>query len=237
MQHTRNSPRILIIAGPNGAGKTTFATEYVIAENEFPRFVNADLIASSLNPFDPTVAAFKAGRLMIETMEELTERGNSFALETTLSGRGYRQWIPSWQKAGYRVAIVFLCLRSSALAINCVAGRVRGGGHHVPDSVVRRRYVKGWQNFVGTYRDLVDEWTVYDTSDTVPVVNSKSDEDSDLVKAGEQEGSERERGIEGALTAMYRAATVAHRRAAVRGDKVAIWQDGEIVWIDPIVDE
>ena len=230
MRHTRNSPRILIIAGPNGAGKTTFATEYVIAENEFPRFVNADLIASSLNPFEPSVAAFKAGRLMIETMEELTERGNSFALETTLSGRGYRQWIPSWQKAGYRVAIVFLYLRSSALAIDRVAGRVRGGGHHVPDTVVRRRHVKGWENFIGVYRDLADGWTVYDTSYAVPVVNSASEVESEF-----EEVEERKHEVERTRNAMYRAARVAHRRAAVRGDKVAIWQDGKVVWIDPMI--
>lgn len=42
--------------------------------------------------------------------------------------------------------------------------------------------------------------------------------------------------IEGALAAMRRAAKSAHRRAADRGDKIAIWQDGKVVWIDPIVD-
>ena len=233
MQRKRQSPRILIIAGPNGAGKTTFATEYLIADEKYLRFINADLIASCLNPLEPSAAAFKAGRLMIETMEELTERGDSFAFETTLSGRVYRQWIPSWQQAGYRVTIDFLYLQSSSLAIKRVAGRVRGGGHHVPDSVVRRRYVKGWQDFVGVYRDLVDDWTVYDTSDTVPVVNSESKRESELGEIEVWGRAERAREVEGALTALNRAATVAHQRAAVRGDKVAIWKDGNVVWIDP----
>ena len=42
---------------------------------------------------------------------------------------------------------------------------------------------------------------------------------------------------EGALAAMRRAAKVAHKRAAARGDKIAISQDGKVVWIDPIVDQ
>ena len=233
MQRKRKSPRILIIAGPNGAGKTTFATEYLIAEGQYPRFVNADLIASGLNPLEPSAVAFKAGRLMIETMGELTERGDSFAFETTLSGRVYRQWIPSWRQAGYRVTICFLRLKSSSLAIHRVAGRVRGGGHHVPDSVVRRRHAKGWQNFVGEYRDVVDEWTVYDTSGANPIVHSSSSDKSESNNTDGLDEAEREQELDRASVALCSAAKVAHQRAAVRGDKVAIWKNGKVVWIEP----
>jgi predicted ABC-type ATPase len=44
--------RILILAGLNGAGKTTFAREYLVGEGGVPAFVNADLIAAGLSPFD-----------------------------------------------------------------------------------------------------------------------------------------------------------------------------------------
>ncbi|MCY4094291.1 MAG: hypothetical protein OXG05_04110 [Gammaproteobacteria bacterium] len=40
-----------------------------------------------------------------------------------------------------------------------------------------------------------------------------------------------------ALAAMHRAAKVAHRRAAERGDKIAISRNRKVVWIDPIVDD
>ena len=62
--------RIVIIAGPNGAGKTTFAREFLPTDAELPNFVNADLIAAGLSPFAPAVAAFKAGRIMLETIAE-----------------------------------------------------------------------------------------------------------------------------------------------------------------------
>ena len=54
-------PKIVIIAGPNGAGKTTFAREFLPYEAHCPVFVNADLIAAGLAPFDPASASIRAG--------------------------------------------------------------------------------------------------------------------------------------------------------------------------------
>ena len=58
--------KVVIIAGPNGAGKTTFAREFLPREAGLPTFINADLIAAGLSPFDPDAAAFRAGRLLDE---------------------------------------------------------------------------------------------------------------------------------------------------------------------------
>jgi predicted ABC-type ATPase len=55
--------RILIIAGPNGAGKTTFAREYLPHEGGYKVFINADLIAAGLSPFDPDSQAIRAAGL------------------------------------------------------------------------------------------------------------------------------------------------------------------------------
>jgi len=38
--------KIIIIAGPNGAGKTAFARDFLPAEAQTLRFINADLIAA-----------------------------------------------------------------------------------------------------------------------------------------------------------------------------------------------
>lgn len=58
--------KVIIIAGPNGAGKTTFAREFLPNEAGCPVFVNADLIAAGLAPFEPETAAVQAGRLMLQ---------------------------------------------------------------------------------------------------------------------------------------------------------------------------
>ncbi|MCB1822303.1 MAG: Zeta toxin family protein, partial [Candidatus Competibacteraceae bacterium] len=78
--------KIVIIAGPNGAGKTTFAREFLPFEAGCPIFINADLIAAGLSPFQPEAAAFRAGRLMLEEIAIHIAANKSFAFETTLSG-------------------------------------------------------------------------------------------------------------------------------------------------------
>lgn len=89
--------RIIIVAGPNGAGKTTFAREYLLKEAHCPDFVNVDLIAAGLSPFDPDRAAIRAGRIMLSEIERRVRKGESFAFETTLSGHVYARLIPTWR--------------------------------------------------------------------------------------------------------------------------------------------
>jgi len=80
-------PKIIIIAGPNGAGKTTFAREFLPHEADCPVFVNADLIAAGLSPFAPERAAIQTGRLTLEAIAQHVVQRESFAFETTLSGK------------------------------------------------------------------------------------------------------------------------------------------------------
>ena len=162
--------RVIIIAGPNGAGKTTFARVFLPAEANLPRFINADLIAAGLAPFAPETAAIRAGRLMLEEIWTCERRGESFAFETTLSGLSYLKHIARWRAQGYRVSLFFLSLPDVETAIARVAARVRQGWHNVPVEVIRRRFDAGLRNLQARYRHVVDDWTVYDNSDTEPVV-------------------------------------------------------------------
>src|SRR6185436_13310803 len=95
--------RIIIVAGPNGAGKTTFAREYLLKEAHCPDFVNVDLIAAGLSPFDPARAAIRAGRIMLAEIQRRIRKGESFAFETTLSGHMYARLIPEWRSVDYQV--------------------------------------------------------------------------------------------------------------------------------------
>lgn len=162
--------RIVIVAGPNGAGKTTFAREFLPQEADCPTFVNADLIADGLSPFDPARVAIRSGRIMLQLIREHAERGETFAFETTLAGRNYARSIRRWRAAGYRVTLVFLSLPSPEMALSRVAERVLQGGHGVPEDVVRRRFIAGRENFETLYKPLVDEWLHYDNSGPEPVL-------------------------------------------------------------------
>lgn len=90
----RGGKKVIIIAGPNGAGKTTFAQAFLPGEAACPNFINADFIAAGLSPFQPGRAAFRVGRLMLEEIKRHASKGDSFAFETTLSGRNYATMIP-----------------------------------------------------------------------------------------------------------------------------------------------
>jgi len=162
--------RVIIIAGPNGSGKTTFAREFLPNEAGCPIFVNADLIAAGLAPFAPESAALQAGRLMLQELERHFVARESFAFETTLSGRGYVQHIERWQAAGYRVKLIFLKLNTVETAIERVAQRVRQGGHDIPEAIIRRRFVSGLLNFEQLYAPKVDVWALYDNTGVRPLL-------------------------------------------------------------------
>ena len=156
--------KIVIIAGPNGAGKTTFAREFLPNEAHCPVFINADLIAAGFSPFAPEAAAIKAGRLMLKTIDEHIAKGESFAMETTLSGLGYARSIPAWREAGYQIKLIFLELPDAQTAIDRVAARVSQGGHHISEDVISRRFKAGLENFLTVYKPLVDVWLHFDNS-------------------------------------------------------------------------
>ncbi len=157
---------LYIIAGPNGSGKTTFAKRFL--PKYCTHFINADLIAQGLSPFSPTVAAMKAGRLVLKEIEEKSTQGISFAFETTLSGKTYLLLLNKLKNKGYRIHLFFLWIPSSALALERIKDRVASGGHSVPAVDVRRRFRRSIENFLKVYEPMLDTWMLYDNSESEP---------------------------------------------------------------------
>jgi len=161
------SKKIIIIAGPNGAGKTTFAKNFLPQEAHTFRFINADLIAAGLAPFNPETASFKAARLMLHEIDECTKSNESFSFETTLSGIHYLQRIQTWRNLGYTVKLWFISLSSPDLAISRVAERVAQGGHNIPTDVICRRFDAGLKN-LPLYKEAVNSWVILNGDKTPP---------------------------------------------------------------------
>ena len=158
-------PNIYIIAGSNGAGKTTLANTLLPEFLACSEFVNADLIAAGLSPFNPDSMAMQAGRLMLDRIHNLTKAKKDFAFETTLATRSYAPYINKWRDDGYAVHLIFLWVENVDISIARVAYRVKMGGHFIPENVIRRRYERGINNFLNIYKELVTSWEIYDNSD------------------------------------------------------------------------
>jgi predicted ABC-type ATPase len=125
-------PRVFVIAGPNGAGKTTASTGLLPELLGCHEFVNADAIARALSPFNPERVVWRAGRLMLEVIHQLADSGENFAFETTLASRSLVPFLRKCQGKGYEVSLIFLWLRSAALAERRVAARVQSGSQSSP---------------------------------------------------------------------------------------------------------
>ena len=159
--------KVIIIAGPNGAGKTTFARNFLPKEAQTYQFINADLIAAGLSPFNPDLAAFKAGRIMLSEIEAVSLSGHNFAFETTLSGVHYLTQIKRWQNLGYTVKLWFIKLSTPELAIERVKSRVKQGGHDIPHETILRRFTSGLKN-IEKFKLIVDSWVIFDGDVDIP---------------------------------------------------------------------
>jgi predicted ABC-type ATPase len=164
----RKSSNCYIIAGPNGAGKTTFATEFLPLYANCRNFINADLIARGLSPFDPDAGMLRAGRTVLERIAEFTKARTDFAFETTLSGRTYVTLLRGVKRAGFQLHMFYLWIPSPDLALLRIRDRVEGGGHNVPERDVRRRFSRTLGNLFTLYRPLLDTLHCFDNSSQTP---------------------------------------------------------------------
>ena len=165
MSAAHTTPLVVVVARANGGGKSPSAPSLLRDAFAVSEFINADTIAADLSAFRPASVAVAAGRIMLERMRRLAAIRENFAFETTLAGRTLSPWLTVLQRHGYHIHLVFLWLKSTELAANRVAERVRVGGHDVPAEVVRRRYAAGLQNLFQLYMPLVDSWQLFDNSE------------------------------------------------------------------------
>jgi predicted ABC-type ATPase len=167
-------PNLYIIAGCNGAGKTTSALTILPEILSCREFVNADAIAVGLSPFEPESVAIEAGKLMLGRIDNLMKINADFAIETTLSSKGYKSLIQRAKEKNYKVTLLFFWLNSSELAIKRVSSRVAKGGHNIPIETIKRRYIRGIQNFMSVYKQEVDNWLLLDNSESESTIIADS---------------------------------------------------------------
>jgi predicted ABC-type ATPase len=105
---------------------------------------------------------------VLERIAEFTEARTDFAFETTLSGRAYLPLLRRVKKAGFRLHLFYLWIPSPELALLRIRYRVQGGGHHVPEPDVRRRFGRTLGNLFRLYPPLLDTLHFFDNSSEIP---------------------------------------------------------------------
>lgn len=156
---------LYIISGCKGAGKTTASFTILPEILECKEFVNADEIAKGLSPFQPEKVSFEAGRIMLNRIDDLFNNNESFAFETTLATKSYKQKIINAKRDGYNTTLLFFWLKNTELAKERVKTRVLEGGHNIETEVIERRYINGIKNLFEIYLQIVDQVLIFDNSE------------------------------------------------------------------------
>jgi len=148
----------VIVAGPNGAGKSTYTRSFIV--DQVP-VVDPD------RPAPGPQTLISVGRGVLGEVQRRFDEGESFAVETTLSGKLPRQWIVLARTLGYDVTLHYIALARPEIAIARVRSRVLLGGHDVPERDIRRRFVRSLAE-LRVIAPLVDRLIISDNSEETP---------------------------------------------------------------------
>lgn len=153
-------PTLHVVAGPNGAGKSSFtrATDFGRAN-----IIDPDRIAEAINPANPESASFDAGRQAIQQRQTALQNGQSFVVETTLSGNATLKLIDQAKAAGFQVNLTFIGIDSPQQARERVNHRVESGGHNIPTDDINRRFQRSFDNLPAAIQKS-DQATLYNNS-------------------------------------------------------------------------
>lgn len=143
-----DDPVFLLIAGPNGSSKTTFSQKRLVPLG-LP-CIDPDAVAQELFGRHPT-SREEAIDATVEATRRVRERiagAESVALETVFSDTNGRklELLDEARTAGFRTVLLFIGVDSPEICIARVMDRVEQGGHDVPDSVIRDRFPRCFDN-------------------------------------------------------------------------------------------
>ena len=157
-----NRPRLTIIAGANGSGKTTLTRWDAENFREIP-VLDPDAISKALQPTAAGTSAVAGARKVLNSARQHVEKGEDFAVETTLSGQGYLQMMREARTRGFEIVLVYIGTERVRINVGRIRDRVVAGGHDVPEVDVRRRYLRSFQNLAAAI-ERADHTILFDNS-------------------------------------------------------------------------
>lgn len=140
---SNTKPVMTVFAGTNGAGKSTISLQM---RKWLGELIDPDQIARELRPEDPRGADLSAGREAVKRIRSFIQRGERFAIETTLSGTFVLKHMKIAKENGYDIVMYYIGLQDVQMHIDRVASRVEQGGHWIAEEDIRWRYGQSLQN-------------------------------------------------------------------------------------------
>ncbi len=156
---------ITVLAGVNGAGKSSIGGAYL--QQMGGAFYNPDLVARAARQASPALTAeaanafaWKEGKARLEWA---IANHTDFNFETTLGGETMTKLLSEAAKKGAKLNLWYAGLASVELHLNRVAARVEKGGHPVPESDIRKRWIGSRVNLIKLLPHVTN-LRVYDNS-------------------------------------------------------------------------
>jgi predicted ABC-type ATPase len=118
---------------------------------------------------------------MLNRINDLLNQGITFAFETTLATKSYKNVVKIAKEKGYTVILLFFWLQSIDLALERVKQRVIEGGHNIDPNVICRRYYNGIKNLFHIYLPIVVEVMLFDNSDKKYQLFAEKQEDELII--------------------------------------------------------
>ncbi|MFA5257078.1 MAG: AAA family ATPase [Opitutales bacterium] len=145
-----NDPTIYVLAGVNGSGKSSIGGANFASRGR--EFYDPDDAARKMRELHPNmtqkIANGHAWTIGKEMLENAVDQKKTFAFETTLGGRTITQLLLQAAKAGLKVKIWYVGLKSVELNLARVKARTARGGHDIPEEAIRRRWDDSRRNLI-----------------------------------------------------------------------------------------
>lgn len=145
-----------IVAGVNGAGKSSLTGVLRTEMTNLGKIIDVDKVILKCGG-----NVIEGGKKSIELIDDCLEKEICFTQETTLSGHRILSTVKKAIEKGYYIRLYYVGLNSVEESIVRIENRVKKGGHNIPDSDVKRRYNKRFEDLLAILQ-YCDEATFYD---------------------------------------------------------------------------
>ena len=157
---------ITVLAGVNGAGKSSVGGAHL--QQAGGVFYNPDEVARAARAASPTLTAKEANSFAWQRGKELLEAAIAhradFNFESTLGGNTITALLIEAAAKGATLNLWYAGLSNVELHIQRVGARVKKGGHAIPETDIRKRWIGSHLNLIKLLPHVTN-LRVYDNSE------------------------------------------------------------------------